>query len=238
MAKETKPVNNANKIGQMYEERKSGRVGVIESVDEKFKTYMMRDKEGKSFNITFATLKSNWRKYQGEEVVQTSTQVEEQKAEEEKKVEQAEKVVKERTSSVSLSTEEKVKAVRALETVIEEHIKSNDSVLSVSRKSRGGVIVRYKKFSVFEVWVKYGLDKYDFFFRRDVASTLTAKEFKSIAAETSAEYKEREDWPLGHIYRVSNENLGAMLDKLIEICDKFANEKEEANDKNEEEEKN
>ena len=149
MAKETKPVNTTNKVGQMYEERKSGRIGVIEEVNEKYKTYMMRDKEGKSFNITFATLKSNWRKYQGEEVIQTSTQVEEQKVEEEQKIEQAEEaieeVVKETKKRASKRpTDERVKIVRALRTLLENGVKDAKYALEVKPLASGGTIVKLK----------------------------------------------------------------------------------------------
>ena len=102
-------------IGQMYEDRKSGKVGVLESRDEKYKTLLMRDTEGKTFNIVFSTFRSNWRKYNGDKVIQTSTQVDEDKAKTKKTKKDAEKVVESKSEVVKLTTEDKVKKLRALD---------------------------------------------------------------------------------------------------------------------------
>lgn len=49
-------------IGQKYEDRKTGKSGVLESRDEKYKTLMLRGDDGVSFNICNSTFRSNWRK--------------------------------------------------------------------------------------------------------------------------------------------------------------------------------
>ena len=85
MAKEKTANNEVGVIGQMYEDRKTGRVGVLEERNTKFKSLMFRDTEGATFNIVYSTFRSNWRKYQGDKVIKTSTQVEEEKVETKKK---------------------------------------------------------------------------------------------------------------------------------------------------------
>ena len=210
----------------MYEDRKTKKRGVLESRETKYKTLMLRDADGKSFNITYSTFKSNWRKYQGEEVIETSTQIEEKKAEEKKKEQTAKKVVESQTAKTKkISTEEKVKVVRALNDIIDARIKAKNSELKTSRNTRGGIIVRFKKFTVFESWPKYNLDKVDIFFRDVVADTMDAKSFKALAS--GVEYIEHEKWPLRHGYRASYSELDVLLDKLIDACDAFGKTKED-----------
>lgn len=62
-------------IGQKYEDRTSGKTGVLESRDEKCKTLMMIDDDGKGFNVSYSSFKSRWRKFAGE------TQIVEEKKE-------------------------------------------------------------------------------------------------------------------------------------------------------------
>lgn len=57
-------------IGQKYEDRKTGKSGVLESRDEKYKTLMLRGDDGVSFSICNSTFRSNWRKVK-EDVVET-----------------------------------------------------------------------------------------------------------------------------------------------------------------------
>ena len=129
-----KPVNTeVGIIGQMYENRKSKRVGVLESREEKYKTLMLRDSEGKSFNITYSTFRSDWRKYNGEELIQTSTQVEEERTKEEKREEKSKKVVESKQKSVRLAAEEKIKVIRATEDIVESRIKKSGADLKVTR---------------------------------------------------------------------------------------------------------
>lgn len=54
--------NEVGLIGQKYEERKSGRTGVLISRDEKYRTLCMQADDGSTFNISNSTFKSNWRK--------------------------------------------------------------------------------------------------------------------------------------------------------------------------------
>ena len=68
--------NEVGTIGQMYEDRKSGKLGVLESREEKYKTLMLRGEDGKTFSIQYSTFRSNWRKYQGDKLIQTSSQTE------------------------------------------------------------------------------------------------------------------------------------------------------------------
>lgn len=223
-------------IGQMYEERKSGRVGVLESREKKYKTLMFRDKDGKSFNITYSTFRSNWRKYQGEEVVQTSTQIEEKKAEEKKVVESADKELKKKR--IATTAEDKVKRVRALRTLLESNIKDSKYTLEIKPLSTGGTIVKAKgsKRTIVEVWAPSSFpDIYSFRMRKDVA------EF--MQTDVEQEYLE------GHIncirYRPKVDNFDAFMQDIKDCIARFIEEtglleknkkKNDKNDKNEKEE--
>lgn len=80
-------------IGQKYEDRKTGKCGVLESRDEKYKTLMFRGDDGLTFSISNSSFRSNWRKVK-EEVVDTAP-VETESVEEEV----VESVVEETTES-------------------------------------------------------------------------------------------------------------------------------------------
>jgi hypothetical protein len=67
-------------IGQRYEDRKTGKSGVLESRDEKYKTLMMKGDDGVSFSVCNSTFRSNWRKVKedGVDVDQVGTEPVEQ----------------------------------------------------------------------------------------------------------------------------------------------------------------
>ena len=54
-------------IGQAYEDRTTGKIGVLESRDDKCKTLMLIDEGGKGFNVSYSSFRSKWRKYVEEE---------------------------------------------------------------------------------------------------------------------------------------------------------------------------
>lgn len=213
-------------IGQMYEDRKSKKIGVLESREEKFKTLMMRDKEGKSFNITYSTFKSNWRKYNGEENIQTSTQVREEKAGTEKRKADNKKIVESKQEVVKISTEEKVKKLKALESIIADKIKSMNVDLKTNRTSKGGIIVRNKKYKLFEIWIKFNKDRYEFV-SRDELIAVDKKKYDDIAKLTGSELVIHENWVLKSQYLVPNDKYEEVLDTLLDMSAKFIESREE-----------
>ena len=227
----TKETTEVGIIGQMYEERKSGKIGVLESREPKYKTLMMRDKDGKSFNITFSTFRSNWRKYAGDEVIQTSTQVEEKREEEKKEKVEATKTVKEKTEEVKVSTEDKVKRLRALSTVVEDAIKEKGIDLKVDRSSRGNLNIRYKKTSLIQIWDVIKLEKYSFRLKESVDQYIS----------TQAEREFFEKHSLKVRYRVNTSDFDTMLSEVLDAAEKWIEikiqEDKKKNEKNEEKEK-
>lgn len=220
-------------IGQMYEDRKSKKRGVLESRETKYKTLMFRAEDGSSFNITYSTFRSNWRKYVGDEIVQTSTQVEEQRAEEEKREESNKQIVESKSEVVKtkISTEEKVKKVRAVEELVVSKIKSlNTDIIKTTRTSRGCVIVQYKKKTLFEIWTKFNIDMFDLCVLNDIAE-VDSKLFKSVIA--NATYTNKEKWHLPHLLRIKNDEFETTLNSLLTLAIKFAEAKEESNNKEE-----
>lgn len=223
----TKDANEVGIIGQMYEERKSKKVGVLESREPKYKTLMLRDRDGKSFNITYSTFRSNWRKYQGEEVIQTSTQVEEEKVEEKAKVSKSKKVVTTKTSEPKISTEEKVKRLRALDELINSKIKEHNlDKVRTERTSKGGLKVCYKKSTMFEVWDVIKLDKYSFRMKEKFDSCMET--------QATREYLEKGGGnPIR--YRVDAGEFEQTLDDVLNAAEKWIEiKKNEKNEKKEE----
>lgn len=64
-------------IGQMYEDRRTKKVGKLVERDEKYKTLLFESEDGKSFNVSFGGFKSNWRKYESVEATEESIKLEE-----------------------------------------------------------------------------------------------------------------------------------------------------------------
>lgn len=215
MAKEKTANNEVGVIGQMYEERKTGKVGVLESREVKYKTLMMRDKDGKTFNITFSTFRSNWRKYQGEEVIQTSTQVEEQKVVDEKKKISDKKTVKTESTEIKLTTEEKVKRLRALSDTVSSAIIDKGLELKVDRSAKGAINVRYKKTSVLQIWDVYKLGKYSFRTREMVDKYVKLNESKEVLGDGGNNIR----------YRVTYDKFDNTLAEMLNAIAKFIDER-------------
>lgn len=159
-------------IGQMYENRrKPGEFGVLESRDEKYKTLMFRDSEGKSFAIAYSSFRSNWRKYTGDEVVETSTQKQEEAKKEEQKLEVAKENLKEpkkgkianvedrRTRTLSEEDSRKLQEDGALiiKNAVEKY--SHDGLytlkqVEMTKKHQIKSTVYAGRFEVVEIWIK------------------------------------------------------------------------------------
>ena len=231
MAKE-KTANEVGIIGQMYESRKTKKVGVLESREDKYKTLLMRDPDGKTFNVTYSTFRSDWRKYTGEQTAQTSTQVKEEKAKTEKKKTEAKKTVEKKTDEVRLTTEDKVKKLRAVEDIAESAIKTSGVDLKLTRTSKGCVVVRYKKYSLFEIWTKFNLDKYDFVVREDIVA-FDRDKFDSIIH--NSEYTYKEDWKLKHCCRVNSDKFEQVLLELLTTSKAYIESLQENKEDNKEE---
>ena len=71
-------VKSVGIIGQAYEDRTTGKVGVLESRDDKCKTLMLIGDDGKGFNVSYSSFRSKWRKHADEkEAVQNEVKQEE-----------------------------------------------------------------------------------------------------------------------------------------------------------------
>lgn len=87
-------------IGQKYEDRKTGRCGVLVDRDDKYKTLLFKSDEGLTFSISNSSFRSNWRKVKEAEVEET-TPIETESVEEEV----VESVVEETTEEVEQEVE-------------------------------------------------------------------------------------------------------------------------------------
>ena len=237
MATEKKPVGEVGIIGQMYEERKSKKVGVLESRNEKFKTLMMRDKDGKSFNVQYSTFRSNWRKYQGEEVIQTSEQKEEikQAAKEELKLAK-EEMSKSTETTIKFSRQERADAIKALRVVLKDAIKNAKYPLEIVSLAKGGTVVKLKgkRRTMFEIWLPLRYpDVYSFRMRDDIDKYINLTESKEILEKDTNNIR----------YRPKRERFNDVLKEVLSAVEQFVDEtdflqKNEKNEKNEKKEKN
>lgn len=212
-------------IGQMYEERKSKKVGVLESREEKYKTLMMRDREGKSFNINYSTFKSNWRKYQGDEVIQTSSQIEEEKQDEaiesEKKAQRAKsakKVIEEASEKPRASVEDKRNAVKALCSIISDAFVGIIPDVRVVTTSRFAVKVHYKNHLIMGAYCRLDENRYTFDCCSEVAEQIDT-------GDIDIEKLVNEQWRISTRYRFSADRLNDMLNIFVSVLTSYVDEK-------------
>jgi len=240
MATEKKPVGEVGIIGQMYEERKSNKIGVLESRNEKFKTLMMRDKDGKSFTVQYSTFRSNWRKYQGEEVVQTSEQKEVVNQAAKNELKEAKKAMAKSTETViKFSKQERIDEIKALRVVLKDAIKDSKYPLEIVNLSKGGTVVKLKgkRRTMFEIWLPLRYpDVYSFRMREDIDKYINIPESKEIIEKDINNIR----------YRPKRERFNDVLKEVLSAVEKFVdetdflqkNEKNKKNEKNEKKEKN
>jgi hypothetical protein len=206
-------------IGQMYEERKSKRLGVLESREEKYKTLLMRDPEGKSFNITYSTFHSSWRKYQGEVVAQTSTQVEEKRAEQKEKVEKAKSTLKKEDAKPKLSSEDKVKAVHAASEIVLSIMNKYGLELNMVTSVRGAIQIKTGRRTLVEIWKKFTAGKYDICVLQDVAD--------KVHTDMDLDVSVHDAWRLKTVYSIADKDFKAVLDVLMTAIKDYMTKEEE-----------
>lgn len=206
-------------VGQTYENRRTKKVGVIEEVDEKYKTVLMRDSEGNSFNITFSTFRSNWRKYSGDEVIQTSTQVEEAK-------EEVKKTVKKKSSR--LSRDEVYRVIDASYKSVISTVSSGYTGFDVKLSSRGGIVIKVGSSKICEFWIKPQTNSFNVRISEKHLTPLKEDGFVSDGIEEC--YFESEKTSLKYSIR------GFGLDRLDEIVKQTLDKILEVDGEDEEEE--
>lgn len=192
-------------IGTMYECRKNGKIGVLESRDDKYKTLLFRDENGGSFNITYSTFKSNWRKYTGDKAIKTSKQITEKKVEAEKKAEQASQSLDDVKPVTNKGDHRKPMFDRLTKTSIAEEVKSlvDDAILSAELElntvinSKGGVMVKKRGKKLFEVWPDFSKNPVDTIHIPMYKELWNELEFPKKVGDIQAEYYEK--WKLQYM---------------------------------------
>lgn len=201
-------MSNSLFVGTMYENRKTHKTGVCESYDEKYKTLLMRDAEGNSFNITLPTFKSLWRKYKGEETIQTSTQVtaerEQKEAEEKKATVKKETVEKKKVGPKKKSPEFIAKVKDAVTSLISDPYK-------VITTTRGGIKIKRNRRIMFELWA-HGSNETISFLVDD--ETYKATDYTIEGYEPKYEF--HSTYKVPHEFEISLDYLKFFVDKTIE----------------------
>ena len=220
-------VKQPGTIGEQYENRTSKKLGVLESRDEKCKTLMFRGEDGNSFNVTYSTFKSNWRKYKGDKQIQTSTQVEEEKQE----VEEAKKVVKKKSSRIS--REEMFKVVNATKKIVDSVAEGYENFI-IKVTAKGGISFRVSNRGYAEIWVKPALNCFALCMRDNVYEIIpeylkTDYTNKSFVGTRTLEYVVR-GIPTDLVEQVTEE----ILDCIVEVTNKNVEDEEEEESKEEE----
>ena len=190
-------------IGQTYQNRKTKKLGTLESRNEKCKTLCMVDPEGKTFNIVYSTFKSDWRKATDVETKPVKTEQKAEKTAPAKSTKKAEATEQtEKPKKAKLSMEEKVKALISAKAVLDELIEKSKLPLTVKSLSKGGLKVKYNRKTVFELWPHPERDNFDFVSVAEVQ-----------VSDKNAEHTYRKDWDR-HVY-VGVKNINTCIKEMI-----------------------
>ena len=190
-------------IGQTYQNRKTKKLGTLESRNEKCKTLCMVDPEGKTFNIVYSTFKSDWRKSVDADTKPVATETKAEKTEPVKDTKKVEKVEKpKKVEKVKLSMEERVKSLMSAKSVLDELVENSKLPLTVKSLSKGGLKVKYNRNTVFELWPHPERENFDF---------VSVAEVK--VSDKNAEHTYRKDWDR-HVY-VGVKNINTCIKEMI-----------------------
>lgn len=197
-------------IGQTYINRKTKKIGTIESRDEKYKTLLMRDNDGKTFNVVYSTFKSDWRKHDDGSVDAKKPDEAKDTKSEVKKESSAKKKMENKQKKIEVIME----SFETVKTIIER----SKMDLSAKKDSRGGIKIHYKRRTLFEIWVKEN-------------SFTIYSPVKIKLSDSSAEYVhiDKDKWILKEKYIVKNlkSSVGEVLEAVKPVVDKMAKEMDE-----------
>lgn len=208
-------------IGQMYEDRKTKRRGVLESRDEKYKTLMFRDEKGGSFSIVYSTFRSNWRKCNGDApVIKTSTQKEEEKKVEAEKQAKAEKKAKAAEKEPTVSHADMLKAFADTYDTVEGMLsKSKAEGVTLKRTTKGATVLHLKKMTLAEVWTtpKKGIFS--------VCTNLSLDVSDKVTHTHMSEWRQKEKY--------ESATLHELLKPLIKSVEQYLKDKKDLKEKKE-----
>ena len=231
--------DEAFESGQMFENVRTGRIGVIESNDKIYKTLLMRDVDGNSFNVSYATFRRMWKEYEGDVKLETSAQKTRKEKDFEKKFEKAKNNLKEEDPEVHTKTvkaqwlepSECDRITADTRTVVEKYLKSNkltDQIIIADIKKHC-VVLKYKNKRILEIWPKltrYTVGNTAMYMKKDLWDEVVFSKKVGMVEATI-----HDTWNMTHTFSVKNELFEAALDCVLkaikEVIEKDLEEKEE-----------
>ena len=207
-------------FGKIYEDRRTHRSGKLLEYNEKYKTYLLESSDGKSFNVTSAQLKSNWRMIEADEVKEPV------KPEVEKVVV---KTVKRDTTKMKEQSKELNELFSSSTIYINEYVQSfqNTNVQMSIRKpiSKNTIRVRINRFVAFDVQImvkcrqfRVWMSEYAFNKASWSKKPLAMKQYPGSNKNYIVEFG-LEDLP-----QVLDDLRPVVLDKLVEVMGGLDNE--------------
>lgn len=215
--------------GQTYQNKRTKKICVLESQDLKCKTVMLRDEEGNSISQTFPTFRRDWRKYDGETNLKTSTQ----KTEEAKEKEVAEKKAvkaKAETGKKEPAKKERVEKDRktrvawmnSMKAAAEDaSAKKSYESFKITTKQGEAIAGKNARTNLFEAWAVPEKNNVVFFIKKAV--------FDKLKAPASFAHATKETWNLSEILTATvkdgnldqvNKFIGEIVSKLDEFTKK------------------
>jgi hypothetical protein len=152
-------------VGKMYCNTFSKKIGVVESWESKYRTFLLRDEEGRSFNVSSATFKRDWEPYNGDVVINTSAQLQDKidkiESDSEKAVQTLRELVLERAGDRSdVPIEDELgKYARSIKSILDNLLVQLDLVpkytkLHTEITKKNDVNLKYNVYKIISIWIK------------------------------------------------------------------------------------
>lgn len=206
--------------GNVYQNKRTKKICILESQDMKHKTVMLRDEEGKSISQTFPTFRRDWVSYNGETNLKTSTQkteetkekekVAEKKKVEPKKTEEKKEKKPRSTKDIKMRSDYSLEVQKMVDTAAEK--KKFESFKTMIKKGEC-VVGKNGRSNIFEVWVNPENDKSVLCTTEDV--------FKLIKLPAGITHEVKEKWHLNYVMIVPMKNMESMIKALVSVLDDF-----------------
>lgn len=202
MSEQTKEIGV---IGQKYEDRKTGKSGVLVSRDLKCKTLMLEADDGKTFLIANATFRSGWRKSKDSEVVEvdeasvakesveTVEEVDDIITEDEFQHKSLEKkAMKKSGKTLDLTNLAMMSIFGTFADIVKVHLQKEDLHLTVKLRTKfGGVIVKDGRKNAFELWVKPERDAVEICMTKELYDAINWTVEKTVLADVHSSFGAR-----------------------------------------------
>ena len=209
-------------IGQKYEDRRTGKSGVLVDRNTKYKTLMFQADDGSSFSITNSTFRSSWRK--SKDIVE-----EENVNNETVEPEEVDKPVEEETETKKKTTKERPKKKKEIEQEIKKEVKfvdlSDDDAIKkfideVSNVRKLEVQQTPEQLTILvddeKVFIADNTNEEDVYYLHMLPDLFSFSEWTGIISISTINYKTATEDGISVSFKTKHTNLATILETITE----------------------